>query len=431
MVKATTKTTAKTSKTTTKRSKIEGKGNVGDFVHANQEMGTKEGFKNVSKIWLDKCKSYDEVYNELEFHKKNNKDLLIFPYQIRAVVDEERQTLAFKVEDDQVEDSIYVGNEVSYKDLSYWFKTGTNAIADWLETAKLKKGREYKPSVEMLGYLAAIVNDSIDNRMDPQDQFLMRFNENNHTLRCVKSSMYARVDNEWVLDQYRQLIPDGKVSHLKGDSDTFIANILIPDTIREEEDSDYGGMVSVGNCEIGRRILSFMPSLFRAICMNGCIWDQTKGAKDRVKHMRKGGEIDLKEIRTLMEKNLQEQIPLSTAYVDRIIKAKSFAWDGGSVKPVLAELSKRLSLQVAETRTIPDGYLSEIQETPTHEKTGFAFINAITRAAQDKRLSDNQYENMNRAGGLLLEYDASDWDAVFTSARRWKAEAVDKLFATN
>ena len=46
--------------------KIEGEGNQGQFVHANQDMASKQGFGNVSKLWYDKTMSYDQGMEMLE-----------------------------------------------------------------------------------------------------------------------------------------------------------------------------------------------------------------------------------------------------------------------------------------------------------------------------------------------------------------------------
>ena len=40
--------------------KLQGAGNQGQFVHENQDMASKQGFDNVSKLWYDKTMSYDE-----------------------------------------------------------------------------------------------------------------------------------------------------------------------------------------------------------------------------------------------------------------------------------------------------------------------------------------------------------------------------------
>ena len=46
--------------------KLQGVGNQGQFVHQNQEMASKQGFDNVSKLWYDKTMSYDEGFEQLE-----------------------------------------------------------------------------------------------------------------------------------------------------------------------------------------------------------------------------------------------------------------------------------------------------------------------------------------------------------------------------
>ena len=52
-------------------------------------------------------------------------------------------------------------------------------------------------------------------------------------------------------------------SHWKGDEDTHdLAIFLLPDTIMDygqDDDTDYGGMVSISNCEIGKRRISQYP----------------------------------------------------------------------------------------------------------------------------------------------------------------------------
>ena len=37
----------------------------GDFVRDSQDMGTKEGFRSVSKLWLDQCGTFDHVLEQL------------------------------------------------------------------------------------------------------------------------------------------------------------------------------------------------------------------------------------------------------------------------------------------------------------------------------------------------------------------------------
>jgi hypothetical protein len=110
--------------------------------------------------------------------------------------------------------------------------------------------------------------ERVDQGVDQDKQRLIR-TWSDGTLRAFLSQKYTIVNNAWFLDVLSKAIPGGVVSHWKGDADSIFGNVLIPDTIRAEADSDFGGMLSVGNSEIGTRRISSLPSVFRAICMNG------------------------------------------------------------------------------------------------------------------------------------------------------------------
>ena len=77
------------------------------------------------------------------------------------------------------------------------------------------------------------------------------------TVRHVLYSLTSML--QWTTDgisKYCGVLPDGRFSHDKSDEDTVFGNILLPDTILDksaDDDTDYGGMVSIGNCEIGKR----------------------------------------------------------------------------------------------------------------------------------------------------------------------------------
>ena len=67
---------------------------------------------------------------------------------------------------------------------------------------------------------------------------------------------YTPVDNRWYLEALKEFLPDARYSHWKGDEDTIFGNLLLPDSIMDygqDDDTDYGGMVSISNCEIGKR----------------------------------------------------------------------------------------------------------------------------------------------------------------------------------
>ena len=157
------------------------------------------------------------------------------------------------------------------------------------------------------------------------------------TMRAFVSEKYAEVDNRWFLNQVKDVIPGGRLSHWRGDADTIWGNVLIPDTIREEDDSDYGGMVSISNCEIGKRNVKSLPSLFRAICMNGCIWSQTKGQEIKVRHV---GEIDLDQLSIQLHDNIEAQIPLIPQGIERLLGIRAMGTDGIPMRNVIAAVAE-------------------------------------------------------------------------------------------
>lgn len=63
--------------------KIVGKGRSGDFVHKGQTMAAEQGFRNVSKLWFDKCKPLEDVRREQDLQENTIEDKKL---PLRAVV---------------------------------------------------------------------------------------------------------------------------------------------------------------------------------------------------------------------------------------------------------------------------------------------------------------------------------------------------------
>ena len=83
-------------------------------------------------------------------------------------------------------------------------------------------------------------------KSDPERQFQVRCNDNG-SVRAFLSTEYSFINNSWVVEQLQEFLPSARVSHLRGNSDTISANLLLPDTLMDygqDDDSDYGGMVS-------------------------------------------------------------------------------------------------------------------------------------------------------------------------------------------
>lgn len=398
---------------TEKLTRLRGKTRTGDAVHNSQVMSKEKGFANVSKKWLDKCISYEK-----------GQELLQKGY---AETEDVRASLAVM----------------------------TPALNDAGEfTMKHRDGREFKPTSHAVGQMAdwagcgrwyalSLLKSDENTRRDKRDaEALMvamsngfRRIENDKvffwrtrkdgTLRAMLTEQYAPINNEWVMNLVQAVIPGGMLSHWRGDCDTLFGNVLIPDSIRDGDDSDYGGMLSLGNSEIGERRLESYPSIFRAICQNGNIWDREVGSAVSVRHR---GKIDLDELAVKIRENLLAQIPLLPQGIEKLLSVKSMKWDGASILPLFAQVAKTYKLSKKQATEVLKGYTIEKSQTPDLAKTLFSVVNAITRAGQS--LSNDEWLRFDTIGGDLIGYTTSDWSQMKTQAKRLKEKEVHEMFAS-
>jgi hypothetical protein len=290
----------------------------GTFVFTSQGTAAEQGFKNVSKLWYPKTISYEQGLEKLEEGKSQTEDILATVTEMIPGV--EGGTFVMKYKDGRsFRPTTHAVNKMAlWADCGTWF--ANNLLTNPLD----KKDKPLYTRDSEDAYTLARVFSNGFRRVDPEKKFLWRTRQDG-TLRAMLTERFAIVDNRWFIEVLRKLVPGGRLSHWKGDSDTIYGNILIPDTIREEKDSDYGGMLSIGNSEIGEGRVSSMPSIFRAICMNGCIWGATKGEGIRQVHR---GSIDLDYLEFEIKKNLQKQIPLLPVGIDRLLGTRTLGYDG-------------------------------------------------------------------------------------------------------
>lgn len=393
----------------------------GQFVLDGQKTGTESGFKNVSQIWLDKTLTFEQGLEVLEGEKAKTHDITATVAEMVPTVNANGEFAFLHRETERY----YVPTEHAMGQVGNWADTGTWFVQNMLVNPQDYKGREkYKRDRVDAETLAAVLRNGF-RRLDQKKSFFWRVREDG-TMRAMLTDRYAQVDNRWFVQVLQQIIPEGRLSHWKGDGDTLFGNILIPDTIRADSDSDYGGMLSVGNSEIGERRVSSLPSIFRAICMNGCIWGQTKGQGIRQVHR---GKINLDHLKLDIKKNLDIQIPLLPQGIDRFLNTKTFAWDGCEVKPVFAQVAKDYKLGKAEANKVLKAWNVESKLTPDLGHTLFGVINAITRAGQDDT-TNVEWVKFDEIGGELSMYNQDDFKKVIARAKSLNVEEVEEAFAT-
>ena len=401
---------------------IEGKGNQGQFVHANQDMATKQGFGNVSKLWYDKTISYDEGMELLEHDRGHRQDYLVTRGQMQFDVRPVDGRIRFGVE---IDDQFYVPTDHALKLMvskscngkgTGFVKSLVDNLYDAKENVKIERDMQDAQTV------LTIIRNGI--RRTPVDtKFKVRCHDGG-TMRAFLSEKYAEVDNRWYLDQIKNIVPAGRLSHWRGDSDTIFGNVLIPDTIREEDDSDYGGMVSIGNCEIGKRNVMSLPSLFRAICMNGCIWDQTEGFEIKVRHI---GEIDLDALSVKIRDNIEKQIPLIPMGIERLLGIRAKGTDGIPVKNLIAATAETHNVDKRGASAILMSWVADESKIAPAERSLFDIVNSVTRAGQS--LDNKSWVDYDKLGGVLMNYNDRQWTKLKTLAEGYDDKDLSSSFA--
>jgi hypothetical protein len=403
-------------------SKLEGTAETkaaGEFVLKGMELASKEGFGHVAKVWYKKTLDYKQGLEQVEKDKAQTEDILASVKDIVPTVNKEGKfALAYR------DGREFLPTEHAIMQMGNWGDCGTWFVQNLLKNPVDKEGREIpelKRDRQDAETLVTVFKNGF-RRLDQSKKFLWRTRKDG-SLRAMLTERYAIVDNRWFIERLAEFIPGGRLSHWRGDGDTIYGNVLIPDTIREETDSDYGGMLSVGNSEIGIRRVSSVPSIFRAICMNGCIWGQTKGEGIRQVHR---GKIDLRALALEIKENLNKQIPLLPQGIDRLLGIRSYAWDGGEMKPLFAQVAKDYGFSKRQASDTLRSYHVERNTTPDYAKTLFGVVNSVTRAGQ--KLSNAEWIKFDEVGGQLAQYAENDWDRLVSKAKQLKTKEVEETF---
>ena len=403
--------------------KLVGTGTEGDFVAQTQGVASDKGFGHVSKAWYPKTKSYDEGFEQLESERGGRQDYLVnskkLEFEIRDVRLDNQDTVQCGVD---IEGQFYIPTNHAIGQMASKLCEGkgtgfVRGLRDNVYTAKdkvkIKRDRQDAETIQF------ILENGL-RRIDKDTNYKIR-TYNDGTIRAFLSEKYAEVDNRWFLNQIKDIIPGGRLSHWRGDADTIWGNVLIPDTIREEDDSDYGGMVSIGNCEIAKRNVMSMPSLFRAICMNGCIWSQMKGHEIKVRHI---GDIDFDQLSGKLRHNIEAQIPLIPQGIERMLGLRAKGTDGVPMKKIIAAVAeKSVEVDKRGATSILEAWVTKESKIAPETRSLFDVVNSVTRAGQGldnqtwvkcdelggrlTNSTDKQWENLKRRAGDLEDADFS------------------------
>ena len=384
---------------------------AGDFVYETQPIDPV--FRHVSAIWTAKAQNpddsevmtYDDALELLARESAKTRDVTIPIGQLAPVIDGH----GFRVTDRKTGQTFALSENAQ------------NQISSrcGLPVTLARSLPGFNP--EQRAAVQSLVSASLDTIADKSA--FVRFSGD--SVRAILSEKYAAVNHLWLLEQYSAMLPDALVSHFRASDgfDSIRFNLLIPDSLRAESDSDYGGMLSIGNSETGNRKVSQMPSVFRAICMNGCIWDQREGTALVQIHR---GEIDLDVLRRGMWENLNRQIPMLNDGISAMLDLQSLTTNVEAL-PVFGAVLRSLRLPVI-TKSHADQVFGAYagQRIDSARVTAFDIVQSFTRAAQD--CSVELQGTIEGAAGDMVFWGADRWRTVFKSAESLRQDELKSLF---
>jgi hypothetical protein len=373
--------------------------------------GTGTGFaddSHVHKDWYQKTQSYDDVMEQIQADIDNREDIMVKTRDISAVITDDNQ-FAF-----QVQGRKFVPTDWSLQQFSTRAKTPSVSV--------MREMRNQPDFDDQDGELMVDFANNYMRRMDQDKEFRLR-TYTDGTCRAFLTDKYSPVDNRWYMDVLREFLPDARMSHWKGDEDTIFGNLLLPDSIidyGQDDDTDYGGMVSIGNCEIGKRRMSQYPSIFRAICMNGCIWGQQEGKKISKVHR---GAIDLSDLKTCIAENIEMQLNILPDGIRKFLETRTQKMGTHSAKGVIAAVCNDFRLDKKQSTEVLEQFITHEHE---HQNL-FGVINAVTRAGQE--FTADTWFKMDNVGGDLMNLSASRWDTILRRADTYTDKDYEKVFA--
>ena len=382
----------------------------GSFVETLQGQ-TGVGFQektHVHKDWWAKTQGYDEAMENLQRGADEREDILEATKNICAINDNGD----FKLQ--LLDGRTFKPTDHALSQFSIRTNVPSSTVIQKLRSQTGSDSQDVDCMVDL-------ANNSL-RRVDQDKQFRLR-TYTDGTCRAFVTDKYAPIDNRWFLETVKEFLPSGRVSHWRGDEDTIFGNVLLPDTIMDygqEDDSDYGGMISIGNCEIGKRRASLMSSIFRAICMNGCIWGQVKGKEIKQRHI---GTIDLASLKLQMAENIEYQLPILPDGIRKFIELQTKTTNDVRMKNVIAAISMDAKLLRKEATEV----FSQWAENENQDRNLFGVVNAITRAGQ---VFDNQtWTKFDAIGGDLVDMSENRWSSILKRAESLDEKDFEKVFA--
>jgi len=358
--------------------------------------------RHVAKVWQDKCTPFADFVSTVKEQSKHKEDIVKKESEIRLL---DANTLL---------------------DGTPLTKSGLNSLRGFTDVpssmVSFLQEREYDEE------LVKFLNKELDRRettwnhsgKEPRD-FRVRVrhdDEGNDVIRAIVSERYGVIDNSEAMDMVVNALPslkDALASHIFNDGDDIYGNVLLPDYMKSEPDSDYGVGIAFRNSEIRNSTFKISPFLFRAICLNGMIWGR-QDAKDEINvNQRHMGKIDLKELQEQVTNAVKSALTQGNDLLTLMSLSKQVKVENPLA--TIALLARDQKMTIEQGKLWHKGYLDSLHEANghVHENTAFGIVNGLTRASQDYKGSMRE-QMETQASFILAPSIDSDLQAI---SKRW------------
>jgi len=374
----------------------------GDWVYECLEIDKK--FPNVAKEWVDQCVTWDVFFEQLEVSAQFNRDVVV-PFDDISVTLGDTGVMQMRIDE---------GVPYRVSDRALQQLAGNQYLGCGARVFGLPRSGE---EIEGIDLFLRTRMDEVKGVLGSDKNVFLRLRDDggSRSVRAILSEQYKPVDHRWLMGVIFQNIPSGIISHFDSEKyfssggDFLKTNVLIPESLREEKDSGFGGMFSASNSEIGTGRYKTIPSIFRSICRNGCIWGQNEDKKYSVNGVHKGKDTDWGMLAFEFSRTLNLAIPMVSTGIDQYLQLHTLKAD--SIVPVLFAIGEGITTNKLERKQLWDAFNAEPEAMM--ENDAYAVVNAVTRYAQE--LSYDRQEQVEQHAGDLMGLwlgDKAQWDKV-------------------
>lgn len=381
--------------------------NAGQFVKTlagRTGVGFADGF-HVHRDWLATTISIDQALDAISKAESERMDYIVSSENFEFVNDNGR----FAV---KIGDKIFTPTEHSFPQMSMKIRVKSSSI--------LREMNADSPDNQDVETMVTIAKNSLRHVKDGSKFFVRTYTDG--TLRAWFTDSYAPINNRWYLEALKEFLPSARLSHWKSTEDTLWGNVLIPDSMKtvSDDDSDFGTMLSISNCEIGVRKFSMLPSIFRSICLNGCIWGRADGTILKRKHI---GQIDQDQLKLAIAESIKKQLPIASEGIEKLLATRSLGF-GTNVTDaqIVAAVVKDQKFSDVQSLRVLDAF----EKLESHNRNLFGIVNAITRAGQS--FDPATQFDFDVLGGTLAQMPVSKWDQFNAVAYTLKDADLQQIF---